>query len=649
MFNAKIQGAHCVVLKRCSSAPQIDTSMANQGRTVELCAAANNLKIVWEIPLEGVTGSIPGNRQDIDDIIARKRRRNDFTLLVIQDVTRFTRAGLGHGQKLLYELRAAGITVYFVAEDLLVDCEMAEMYVSFLLNAAHQTAKSISFGMVTGSGNSFLEDRSPYCRIPPLGLDRMYCLDGKDLHIIRNLPDGTQLMLHPITGDIVRRFEKNEKRGVPSHYIKQKNERIRLVLGDLKAVALVHMIFHRHHAQGQSCHVIARDLNDAGIPSIRGNEWYVTTIRKMLVNPIYIGLAIKYRVKRGIYFCGSNNGPEPSGVTLEELAQNSSVEARRRPRPKWAEKDQPHLADFLPEGIRELARAKIDRHLDEIADGKAKKPDRDRHLSSAYFLKKLLRSKQGNHAMTGVTKGKKNYPVRYYNVSRAGQAPRTKNPLLRLIPADPIEKAVIDALKTVLLNRPELDRRMKELVDRYWKSHSQQTDSGKLERELKRNKRQLVLLADQISDVADQDDPIERKMLTLKQNIRRIEAQIRAVQAPTSRMQIGHDNVMDNLAERLERFGKNAERLNTPPIRRMLELLLSRLEVDLRTKEVDIEFSLPSWMPEVLFRKPQVGLDELIRCKPTIQTHPENSIVLGRFRCDPHGVPLCLTCRRLVA
>ncbi|HZZ41643.1 MAG TPA: recombinase family protein [Tepidisphaeraceae bacterium] len=649
MFNHKIKGARCVVLKRCSSPPQVETSIANQGRTVEFCAAANDLKIVWEKPLEGVSGSIPGNRQDIDEIIARKRRLNDFTLLVIQDVTRFTRAGLGHGQKLLYELRAAGITVYFVAEDLLVDNTMAEMYVSFLLTAANQTAKSISYGVVNGSANGFLQDRSPHCRIPPLGLDRMYSLDGKDLHIIRNRPDGTQLMLHPTTGDVIRQFEPNQSRGVPCHYIKQKGERIRLIPGDLQAVALVHLIFQRHYGNGLSCHAIARDLNDAGIASVQGSEWYVTTIRKLLINPIYVGLAIRCRVKRGIYYMGSANGAMPSGVTMEELANHPNVKTRRRPRTEWMEKSQPHLSEFLPEGIRELARAKILRHLDEIADGNAKNPNRDRHLSSSYFLKKLLRSKQGNELMTGTTKGKKNRPVRYYNVSRAGQTPRTKNVLLKLVPADPLEKAVVGVLKAVLLNRPQMDRSLKELVDKNQQSRSKQTDVEKLAIEMKQKKRQLVLLTDQISGIADQDDPIERKMHAIKQSIRQIDAQLRAAEAPTAKMQIGHDKVMDHLAERLQRFGRNIERLNTPPIRRMLELLLTKLEVDLVTKEVEIELALPSWMPDVLFRNPKVGLDELIRCRPIIETHPQNSVILGKFKCNQDGKSKCIDCQRLAA
>ena len=59
--------------------------------------------------IPAVTGSVPGNRNDIDKLVARKKTLNDFKVLVVQDTSRFTRAGEGHGQKLLFELRAEGI------------------------------------------------------------------------------------------------------------------------------------------------------------------------------------------------------------------------------------------------------------------------------------------------------------------------------------------------------------------------------------------------------------------------------------------------------------------------------------------------------------------------------------------------------------
>ena len=78
MLQPKIKGMHCVVLKRCSSSAQVATSITNQGLTTEDCIRENQLYVVHEELLEGVTGSIPGNRTDIDTIIQRKKTRDDF-------------------------------------------------------------------------------------------------------------------------------------------------------------------------------------------------------------------------------------------------------------------------------------------------------------------------------------------------------------------------------------------------------------------------------------------------------------------------------------------------------------------------------------------------------------------------------------------
>jgi hypothetical protein len=293
MFNDtnKLRDQACIVLKRCSSGPQVKTSIANQGRTTDHAIAELNLRLVDEILLESVTGSIPGNRSDIDKIVQRKRLHNDFKALLVQDTPRFTRAGQGHGQKLLYELRAVGILVYFVAESLLVDNEMAEMYASFLFSAAKHTVKQIAYAATSGSTNSFLDDRSPYTRRPPKGLDRMYFDSGVDRYIIRNLPDGTQQQLDPATGTVIRTFGKNERKGVPNHYIKQKSEKIRLIPGDPKWVAIIHLTFYLVYLEGKSYKSVALQLNDSGVLSPEGKGWHTATVRGIVINPIYIGLA----------------------------------------------------------------------------------------------------------------------------------------------------------------------------------------------------------------------------------------------------------------------------------------------------------------------------------------------------------------------
>ena len=278
-------------------------------------------------------------------------------LLLVPDQTRFTRAGAGHGGHLLSTLGAKGILVYFVAEDLLVENDLTLQMALMLLSTAHQTAKSIARSSTIGTDARFAAGKTPYCRRPPLGLDRVYLVDGKPIHIIRNLADGTQEMLDPKTLKVTRRFGKNPKKGIPAHYIKQKNETVDLCAGAPEAMAKLFLLFEMHYVRRMKYRPIVLELNEAGISSPQGVEWSAGTVQSILLHPIYHGLLIRYRTTRGIYVQGGspNGEPEPSEVTPEELDQNAKIRVRRRTRDKWKEKAQPKFEYFIPEHIREEA------------------------------------------------------------------------------------------------------------------------------------------------------------------------------------------------------------------------------------------------------------------------------------------------------
>jgi len=648
MLQAKIRGMHCVVLKRCSSSAQVATSITNQGLITEDCIRENELHVVHEELLEGVTGSIPGNRTDIDTIIHRKKTRSDFELLVVQDATRFTRAGQGHGQKLIYDLRAAGILVYFLAENILVDSEMAEMYISFLFSAAKESVKRIAYGATSGTTNSFLAGRSPYSRKPPYGIDRMYSENNEDQHFIRNLPDGTQEQWNAKTDELIRRFGCNTRRGIPNHYLKQKSEQVRLIPGDSKLVAVVVLIFHLHDVQHKSPHKIATHLNDTGIASPSGREWSTSVVRHILRNPIYVGRGIRYRRKTGIFFNGGEAQPIPSEVDMAELANRRRPRQRRRTRDQWVEQAQPQLAEFLPPEVRKLATARIERYLDSIADGKSPHPQRDRHLQSQYLLKRILRSKQGHHPMTGRQSGKKGHTHRYYAVSRAQSVPKSNDLLRRRIPAQPLEKAVMEILRATLLNKPDLMAGLKQMLANQQKQQPERQNVEEYRKELKRCRNQLALLADDV-DVENEDDALSRKVSEIKRKISALEQRVKYAQTDPQRPRSESKVSIEKLANDLQEFGQKLDPMDVPGIAKLLELLVERMEVDLETGEVEIVFALPSWMAQACGSSSQVGLDALSVYRPIIETHPENGVILAVFACKREAVPrhACFKCHRL--
>ncbi len=118
MKERNLHGKRYIALARCSSAAQSDTSIAAQNALVEAFGREHGMICVDTVELAGVTGSVPGVRTDIDQLIQRKKEQDDFDVVLLQDATRFTRSGPAHGLKLLYDLRAAELEVVFLKDDL---------------------------------------------------------------------------------------------------------------------------------------------------------------------------------------------------------------------------------------------------------------------------------------------------------------------------------------------------------------------------------------------------------------------------------------------------------------------------------------------------------------------------------------------------
>jgi hypothetical protein len=207
----KYKGRRYVCLVRCSTAEQVDTSIPDQIKLLRAFGDQHGLVFVDQVVLEGVTGSVPGARTDIAEIIERKIDRNDFDVLLVQDVSRLTRAGATHGMKLKYDLGAVGVEVIFATEGL-PSGDHSEITDTVGFYAAQQYVKSLSFATTRGMMSSLERGHNVYCLRPPYGIDRLYVTtEGKKLHIMRNLGDGTQVQLHPETGEVIATFGTNVK------------------------------------------------------------------------------------------------------------------------------------------------------------------------------------------------------------------------------------------------------------------------------------------------------------------------------------------------------------------------------------------------------------------------------------------------------
>ncbi len=623
MKGKKLEGKRYIELTRCSSAGQIDTSIDAQHVLVEQYAREHGMVRAGVVELAGVSGSIPGIRTDIDQIICRKREQDDFEVLLLQDCTRFTRAGTAHGMSMIYELRAAGVQVVFVKDDA-PDGELGDVLQSMRLYASNEQVRSLSHNVTRGLSFSLYEGRSAHCKSPPYGLDRLYTAeDGTPKHIVRNLPDGTQVKL---TGDgsgtVVERFGRNEKSGVPAHYIKQKNERIVLVPGDPECVKVMQEIFRRHFQDGWGYGRIAQDLNDRGIAAPRGGLWYSVTVRGILLNPIYLGTGLANLFTSAIYYARGQNGPIERNSSTTKLA-NGRPAREVRLASDWFEREEPALKGMLDESLRPAAEAKQKKRLDALATGQTQRKHRSRHTDSDFILTGILTAKQSGLPMSGRRTGKPGMKWRSYQITRAQGAPSSKVPKT-MIGAEPLERAVVGALQLILFEadhlRPQIEKMAREELRR---DRSGRKDAAKLQAE-------KDLLAKRIRFAIANLDDVGKE--AVKSDLQAWQARIRAIDAEMRRaveVSLAPDDpaaIAESVCAKLRVLGEILPTLPSAALRDVLKTFVSKLEVDLETKAVVAEFALPEWSRLDLGK---VCLTDGLVYKTDGQAHPAPTIRRG--------------------
>ncbi len=470
MVNKQLKAKRYIALARCSSPGQVDTSIDEQLRLIENFGRDQGMCCVDRITL-GVTGSVPGARTDIDELVRRKKEQDDFDVVVVQDATRLTRSGPAHGMHILFELRSVGVDFISVKDDL-PEGDMGDVMRTLQYYAAKQQADGIAFAATRGASASLYTGKTAHCKAPPFGIDRLYCSeDGTPKHINRNLPDGCQVKLHPNTREILERFGRNQKTGVPAHYIKQKTEQIRLVPGDPEHVRIVREIFEKHLRDGWGYFRIAQNLNDRGIVAPRGGQWSLATVRSILFNPTYLGLGIANLATTAVYYIRGPEGPVPAEIQMKDLMEGKAAR-RIRPQSEWFERQEPELTNLLNPSLKTAAATKQSARMDSLAAGIPRKRNRDRHRDSNYILKGILTTKQGGYAMTGRTTGKKGCRKRYYAISRAYSYPSSDLLLRTLIPAEPLEQMVLSVLQEVLIDCQRVHEVVRKVAERELRAYA---------------------------------------------------------------------------------------------------------------------------------------------------------------------------------
>jgi hypothetical protein len=639
MNKENLKGKRFIALVRCSTPGQADTSLDAQEQLAIDFGQRHGMIHVDTVAAAGVTGSVPGVRDDLAELLQRKKERDDFDALVLYDSSRLTRGGVAHGLATEYEFRRAGVQVLF-ARDSLPGGEMGDAMRGLQYLSAKEWSRMLGATVARGQSAAQREGRAAHCKPPPYGIDRLYVsADGKPRHILRNLADGRQLKLDPQTGAVLETFGRNEKSGAPAHCPRQKTDKVWLVSGDPHDVEIVRAIYRWHFADDWGYPRIAKELNARGEPSPKGRQWCFATIRQILLNPTYRGVGIANRTSCAIYAMRGKGGPVEVQVDEQTLAQGRPPE-RIRPVDEWFFRDEPALANLLDEPIKAAAAVKQQAHLDTLAAGVGPRRRRDRHRASPYLLKGILRSKPGNLPMTGRTTGPSNGRRRYYVVTRALRTPVRDSIFNRQIPAVPLEAPVVAHLQRVLGAGNHLEALIQSAVAKdVRKAHRGEPYLNARRAERERLKHRLCVALDELDEVGR--EAARDKLREIQARIRSLDAEIEAAEkAVTSRV-----DPKELSARAARRLATLADRLHEMPpatVRAVLETFVSSAVVDLETRQVSIELALPPW----------AELDAALLCLDANSSYKGDNqaqrIVLARLelcRVKRSYVP-CDTCRR---
>jgi hypothetical protein len=340
---------------------------------------------------------------------------------LVYDLSRLTRGGISHGHDLKRRFARVGIPVISVGDNL-PDGDEGELVESVIHYKNKIFSKVHSSASIRGRFASILRGEQPYCTTTPFGLDRLYynAVTGKPTMLLRNVGNRIIHKLDPRTHDPLGVIGVKED-GTHVRYQKQPDEYSKLVLGAPERVAVLRKMFHDYYLKNVGAPTIAAELNRRGVPPIGVKDWATATVYGMLRNPLYLGRFIACRGTTGVYNKSSKDKPQPVQVDQMLLEEHGylTVPVTKRPKSEWVEvlprEGQQHVALIDDPKVRDAAEKVIIAWWERWAARSKSTLSKDRHKDSKYFLKGLLRSKQGKRRMYGTTKGTKSNN-RYYNV-----------------------------------------------------------------------------------------------------------------------------------------------------------------------------------------------------------------------------------------
>lgn len=115
-MNEELRGKAYIAYARCAAADGSAPKLNEQIRLIRRFGDALGMRCADEIRLAGISGWLPALRPDLRELLARKRERDDFDVLIMEDFARLTRTGIEEGMAIRSEFAHSGVQIVLLSE-----------------------------------------------------------------------------------------------------------------------------------------------------------------------------------------------------------------------------------------------------------------------------------------------------------------------------------------------------------------------------------------------------------------------------------------------------------------------------------------------------------------------------------------------------
>ena len=267
-----------------------EQSIGDQKNALQTYVAEHDLRLSKFYVDDAISGTSTLGRRAFQQMMSDAQSdARCFDVIVVYDVKRFGRVDNDEAGYYRHLLRTNGVEVRYVSENFNGD-STDDLLRPVKQWQARQESKDLSKVTIRGL-LSKVQTGAWMGGTPPYGYDLRYeNAEGKFLLTLRFMPDGTKQVFDG-RGKEVRTLDRGESLSI------SKRDHAKLVLSASDRVTIAKRIFRMYAQQGKGYKAVAETLNQEGIATPRGPQWSAiysgkwtdTTIRAILVNPIYAG------------------------------------------------------------------------------------------------------------------------------------------------------------------------------------------------------------------------------------------------------------------------------------------------------------------------------------------------------------------------